>query len=398
MRLIKIVFKVALYAAGGVAGLVALLLLSMWVDHGRETTLPSPTGPYAVGRTTAVWSDPAHIDPMATEPGAKRELFAWIWYPATTPPGAQPVDYMPAALREAMKSGFVITLLNRDSSRIRAHSFRDAAVAPTPQRFPVVLMRAGLAALITNYTSLAEDLASHGYVVVGFDAPYRSFAVAFPDGRVFKRAPANNADLVGGGAQKELANRLARAWTSDMSFALDQMERLNDFDPSGRFTGRLDMQRVGVFGHSLGGATALEFCHDDARCKAGIDVDGLPLGDVVQEGVKQPFLFLLSDHSGEPEAESGPVMRDIHSIYSRLPADSRLMVTLRGANHYGFSDDTRNQVVMSIMRTAGRMMGGQRQIAITEHFIDAFFDVYLKGAPHSELESAGTYPEVEYER
>ena len=84
-----------------------------------------------------------------------------------------------------------------------------------------------------------------------------------------------------------------------MGFALDQLERLNTSDPSGRFLGRLDMQRVGVFGHSLGGATALQFCHDDSRCKAGIDVDGAPLGNVIAEGVTQPFMFLLSDHSGE---------------------------------------------------------------------------------------------------
>ena len=57
----------------------------MWLDHFRETKLPQPTGPFAVGRTTYVWKDPTHTDPMATEPGARRELLAWIWYPATQP-------------------------------------------------------------------------------------------------------------------------------------------------------------------------------------------------------------------------------------------------------------------------------------------------------------------------
>ena len=62
------------------------------------------------------------------------------------------------------------------------------------------------------------------------------------------------------------------------------------------------MQRVGVFGHSLGGAAALQFCHDDSRCKAGIDVDGAPLGNVISEGVTQPFMFILSDHGSESDA------------------------------------------------------------------------------------------------
>src|SRR5207249_12323590 len=76
---------------------------------------------------------------------------------------------------------------------------------------------------------------------------------------------------------------------------------------SGKFTGRLDMSRVGVFGHSLGGATAAQFCHDDSRCKAGIDVDGAPLGSVIRDGIPRPFMFLLSEHGGSSDAESRPI-------------------------------------------------------------------------------------------
>ena len=106
-----------------------------------------------------------------------------------------------------------------------------------------------------------------------------------------------------------------------MGFALDQLERLNASDLSGRFFGRLNMQRVGVFGHSLGGATALQFCHDDTRCKAGIDLDGAPLGTVITEGVTQHFMFLLSDHRNESDAEK--VAANIASIYDRLPSNLR---------------------------------------------------------------------------
>jgi predicted dienelactone hydrolase len=398
MRLIKIIFRVALWGAVGVVGLVVCLLGLMWVDHSRETMLPAPTGSFAVGRATFDWRDPTRVDPMAPEAGTKRELAAWIWYPAERNSTAQTVDYLPAAWRKAMDGGWFITLMNRDPSRVRAHSFQDAALSGEQKQYPVVLMRPGLAALTTNYTSLVEDLASHGYVVVGFDAPYRSIVTVFPDGRVLKRAAQNNADLVGGEEQKELANALMQDWVADTGFALDKVEELNASDPAGRFTGRLDMQRVGMFGHSLGGATTLQFCHVDARCKAGIDLDGLPLGSVVADGVGKPFMFLMSDHSGEAGVEKRQVMGDIQSIYERLPADGREMITIRGANHFGFSDDTKNHVAMGVMQTLGRMMDGQRQIAITEHYIDVFFDVYLRGAPGAELRSGTGYAEVEYAR
>jgi dienelactone hydrolase len=164
------------------------------------------------------------------------------------------------------------------------------------------------------------------------------------------------------------------------------------------------MQRVGVFGHSLGGATALLFCHDDSRCKAGIDVDGAPLGSVIAEGVSQPFMFLLSDHRGEStDAETPEAIRqaraNIRAIYDRLPSDRRLQITIQGANHYMFSDGAmlKSPLAMRVLRTLGIVrLDGRRQIAVTAHCISTFFDVYLKGAPASELKRLSEYPEIEY--
>jgi dienelactone hydrolase len=384
---------------------IAALLGWLWLDHRRETTLPSPTGRFAVGRTMYVWSDPAHDDPMAPQPGTKRELVAWLWYPAGPQKPSQTIaEYFPSAWRRAYEeqiSPLFTHFANRDLARVHVHSIRDGDVSPQGGSFPVVIMRAGAAAEVAGYTTLAEDLASHGYVVVGFDAPYRTGFVVFPDGRVIARTAQNNVELFGGTQAVELATRLAQAWSDDIGFALDQLERLNASDPSGRFVGRLDMQRVGVFGHSLGGATALTFCHEDARCKAGIDVDGLPLGNVINQGLSQPFMFLLSDHSGEPEAETRPVMANFRSIYDRLPSGRRWWIMIRGAGHFRFSDGAVLQIqpITRVLHTLGIMrLDGRRQVAITEHYIHTFFDVYLKGAPASELEGQPEFPEVVYVR
>jgi dienelactone hydrolase len=398
-KLIRILVLLAVFA-------IPVLLGLMWLDHFRETTLPQPTGPFAVGRVMYAWKDAAHTDPMATEPGARRELLAWIWYPAApTQPSHANSEYLPPSWRSAVEHqrGKLLTkIMTRDLSRVRTHSMPDAEVSAQQTSYPVVVMRAGLSGLVTGYTSLAEDLASHGYVVVGFDTPYRSSVVVFPDGRVIVRAPQNNLDALGGPEQEQRALELVQAWSADVGFALDQLKRLNESDPSGKFLGRLDMQRVGVFGHSLGGATALQFCHDDGRCKAGIDVDGAPLGNVITEGVTQPFMFLLSDHSREADKETSPIKANIRSIYDRQPADRRLEIAIRGANHYMFSDDgamLKSPLVMRMLRVLGIVpIDGRRQLALTAHYIVTFFDVYLKGAPASELQTQPAYPEVEYIR
>jgi pimeloyl-ACP methyl ester carboxylesterase len=194
-------------------------------------------------------------------------------------------------------------------------------------------------------------------------------------------------------------NKLLMAWTGDVGFAIDRLERLNT-DGSNKFTGRLDLSRVGVFGHSFGGAQAAQFCHDDARCKAGIDVDGQPFGSVIQAGLHQPFMFLLSDHGSASDPVSRQIETNIQSIYDRLPPDARLRVAIRGANHFLFSDDgalLKSRILLGALRLFGVVgIDGPRQLAVANYCIHSFFDAYLKGASTSRLAiSSPLYPELQ---
>jgi len=264
-------------------------------------------------------------------------------------------------------------------------------------------MRAGASSGVLNYSTLAEDLASHGYIVVGFDAPYRTGLVVFPNGRVIGRTKENNPEacVVPDRTQMErCVSRVMTAWTSDIAFVLDRLTQLNQSDSSGKFTGRLDMARVGVFGHSLGGAVAVQFCHEDSRCKAGIDIDGAPHGSVIQAGLSQPFMFLLSDHGDASDPESIQILTDIQSVYDRLPPDGRLRGTIRGAFHYTFSDDgalLKSHIVRGAMRVFGKLgMSGRRQLAVTTYCVHTFFDAYLKGASGARLKiTSPLFPEIQ---
>jgi pimeloyl-ACP methyl ester carboxylesterase len=337
------------------------LLGLLWIERRTDITLPAPTGPFAVGRTTYAWRDDTKTDTLAPVSGTKREVLGWIWYPAAL--GQSPAvteDYLPPPWRAAVEGtrGVVIKLLTRDLDKVHTHSIRDVGVSQQQPSYPVVIFRGGASAQVTNYSTLAEDLASYGYVVVGIDAPYRTTVVVFPDGRVIQRTPDNNPELVSGQDLIRRAGKLLTAWTADIGFVLDQLERLNAADPSGKFTGRFDLSRVGVFGHSFGGAQAAQFCHEDSRCKAAIDIDGVPLGSVVQTGLHQPFMFLFSDLGDfSSDAEIGRIQADVQSLYDRLPTDSRLRVSIRGANHFTFSDDgalLKSRVVRGLLHAFGK--------------------------------------------
>jgi dienelactone hydrolase len=398
----------ALLAALAVLG-VTLLFALLWREHNTDLTLPQPTGHFAVGRTTCAWVNNSQADPLAPSSDAKREVLVWIWYPsaaAATSAGARsapPADYLPAPWRTALAqhSGLLMgKFLTRDPSLVHSHSTSDPDVSPEQRSYPVVIMRAGGGALTTDFTTLAEDLASHGYVVVGFDAPYRTFVVVSHDHRVLTRPPSNDPENLPRDEADRLINRLLPLWTTDTQFVVSQLQQLNAADPSGRFTGRLDMQRLGMFGHSFGGATALQFCHDDPRCKAGIDIDGAPYGSVVQDALRQPFMFILSDHGGElSDPVGGQIRANIESIYGRLPS-GRLLISIRGANHFSFSDQIllKSHLVISLMRHLGfGGLEGRRGLTITADYVHTFFDVHLNSAaPASLNQLSQLYPEVRF--
>jgi dienelactone hydrolase len=398
MKMIKTLLKlVGAFIVLGVGTLIVLVRL----EHGSEMTLPKPTGPFAVGRMSFTWTNDMLTDELAPTPGTKRTVFVWMWYPASTTQPAASADYLPPEWRSAQAASMGTLMreyLNRDFARVRTNSVVDPAVASEQSSYPVVVMRPGGGALTTEFSTLAEDLASHGYFVVGFDAPYRSSLVVFPDGHVVRRQSADNPETMSYEASKQLANKLLPMWTSDVSFVVDQLVRLNAHDASGKFIGRLDLAKLGIFGHSFGGATALQFCHDDRRCTAGMDIDGMPFGSVIQEGAAQPFFFLLSDHTSEfSSAEGREVIADIHSVYDHLKS-SRYVVMIRGANHFTFTDQmmTKSSYFVRAFLLVTRGPAALRGLAITRAYIHTFFDAYLKGAPVAELAKLRqSFPEVQ---
>jgi len=377
-----------LVTAAGLA-LVVGLSIALAVDRRSDVELPPPTGPFTVGRVIYDWRDTSH------------EVLAWVWYPADS--AGPPDDYMPAEMRAHQTPPVApIRWVARDRSKVKAHSMADARMPPDGGPYPVAILRGGGSTSASSYTSLAEDLASHGYVVMGVDVPTLTNEVIFPDGRVSRRRPENDLEEYSDDERPNMAGRLLTIWTSHMSFALDRLAALNASDPSGRFTGRLDLTRVGAFGHSFGGAQSAQFCHDDARCVAAIDIDGMLFGSVITEGMPKPFMFLMEGRARTttPDSEVRALLTDMRSLYDHLPSETRLSLSIAGANHFMFSDDGSavwsRVLLRGLQLTRILKLDGRRQVAITRYTARGFFDAYLKQKSTGRLNLlSAQYPELE---
>ena len=188
--------------------------------------------------------------------------------------------------------------------------------------WPVVLFSTGYGIERQLYTGLVEDLASHGYVVVAIDHPHDANIVAFPDGHtvsIGKVGESNNA------ISNALTVRIA-----DTRYVLDALTRLDRDSRRDAFFGILNLDRIGMFGHSLGGATAAATMLTDRRIDAGLDMDGFLFGKVATTGLDKPFMLFAAD----PGFRHQP---NLARFWSHLRGP-RYAVDFAGAAHLAFTD------------------------------------------------------------
>jgi predicted dienelactone hydrolase len=395
LRARKVLIPAAAVAVVAAAAFIGYVV----VFHQTPLQLPTPSGSYTVGRVEYDWVDPSRSDPFANQPNVPRELAVWVWYPAEAA-GTTPAPYLPPAWAQARaKDQGVGALIENDLNRIQTHSYEDIPPAAAPSAFPVLIMQPGMGPSVPDYTVFAENLASHGYVVVGINPTYTSNWVAFPDGRVVARLPQGTIPDQDTPAQADAdANRIQAVWSADVRFVMDKLQTL-EASSSGLFANRLDLAEIGVWGHSFGGATAFAVCRQDPRCKAGADLDGTLFSAVANAKMSQPFLFITEDYQSACDANCASIRQG----YQNTNPGGAYLVSIAGAKHFNFTDLPFRQA--PLMRPLFMAVGIEgsidpgRALQIANAYLVAFFDQYLKGSPAELLQGpSSAYPEVSFDK
>lgn len=367
-------------------------------DLAEEIVLPLPTGSYRVGRVSFHRIDTSRPETFTPDPTDNREVLFHLWYPAEPTGGtvAPYVDHIPPD--EVFRYAFVgIDRL----MKTRSHAFTGVKVYGGKKRYPVIIFSHGLGRVSAHYTTFLENLASHGYVVVGVDSPFFSSALKMPDGRIIQNKSQRNQRR---GAREEEAVIQAQ----DLIFVLNELKRINKTEVDIGLAGRFDLRHVGVFGHSRGGFTAPHACLLDRRFRACLNLDGYPLTPAVMEkGIRQPYLHieelapwlplptdeqLAASKQTRAQAvmEAQAMEQQREKTFSKMSAGVYL-VTVEGAMHNSFSD----MPFIAPERYSNIKISAERALTITNAYLLAFFDRYLRGRPESLLEASDPmFPEV----
>lgn len=396
LRILLLLLVVMVLVLGGYIGYVA-------IRSAQPVTLPPPTGPFPVGRTVVDWTDHSRTDPLAPHPGLARELSVWLWYPASPGPGAQPAPYAPGAWA-ALHLGGVAGLAETGFDNVRVHAFADVPVAAG--RFPVVVLEPGLGFAAPQYTTVAENLASHGYLVAGVTPTY-SANLTVLNGQTVSASEAgnppafDNADLHAGQAQTA-GDRLIDVWAADARFAAAQTAAL---DTGGRFAGHVDSAATVYFGHSFGGAAALEACRSDQHCAGAVDLDGTQYGSVVHTGLDRPMLLVGSENSCvtgtcQPSDPADQSSRDTARALLAASKGPIWCYQLDGAEHFNFSDYGSYYLAAPLRsQLALGAIDGDDALAITDAYLAAFVEHVARGRVEPLLAGRSSpYPQVEVQR
>lgn len=333
-----------------------LLIMGGGVAHAADPVvphLPPPAGPFQVGVTDIHLVDHGRPDPWHPEKYEFRDVMTTVFYPATDVRGYPPAPQMSAGAAQYFP--FIDVAFGHpelppsgvDWAATMSHAHTGAPAQPA--RHPVLLYSPGFGDPRTIGTSLAEDLASRGYVVVTIDHPGETSEVDIPGKGVRTiDIPAEEDPRGAKGFRDMLTTRIA-----DTRFVLDSLTTLaNGQNPDEELrqlpaglSHALDMRRVGIYGHSAGGSTASEAMYEDGRIKAAVNLEGfldyLPdspqqtFGDlmpVAQNGTRRPQLLFGTDGYRNARYDHG-----WNAMLEKSPCRTTVR-RLTDATHWVFSD------------------------------------------------------------
>ncbi|MFG3282229.1 alpha/beta hydrolase family protein [Streptomyces sp. NPDC048111] len=339
--------------------------------------LPHPTGPFTLGSETLHLVDHARRDPWV--PDRDRELMVTLTYPAARPRGGRPAAYATAAEAPAL-----LRAIGADPARTgdveATTTHARTGVRPARGAHPLIVLSPGFGAPRYSLTTLAEDLASRGYVVASVDHAYESVATSFPGGRLLTCVACTAMQNGTPGST------VTRTRAADVSFLLD---RLTGVRPAWRYSGAIDGRRIGMAGHSIGGASAIPAMEGDRRIGAGVNMDGA-FWDVPAPGGLggRPFLMLGTDDATH---RPGGDDRTWDATWPALGGWKRWL-TVAGAEHLTFSDEPVLAAHFGLPRTS---LPAGRAVPVVRTYVGAFFDRALLGRARPVLDGpSAANPEV----
>ena len=347
-------------------------------------SLPEPTGKYIIGTDLFTWEDTYRDEWFTKDKIDNRKIVVQIWYPASEKSDSlyPYMDFPDIRVESISESIGKSKNLIKPITKVKGNSYYKAK--PISDKFPIILFSHGLGGHKTQNSINIEALVSSGYVVVAPDHTYDANITIFEDGSVSEyKSGLPVAELAKNPQLHSLSDDEAKAkifWENrlpqlniragDIKFIIDKLQTMKNHN----LYSTLDFNKIGVFGHSFGGATSIVASWNDTRISACLNLDGWfePIvNDIINTGLKIPFCYI-----GQENWEKVPMnYSKLDNFYKNCQSETYIL-KIKGTKHYDYAD-------LPYFSKVGRMISSGKSVdedftIKISNLIVGFFDEYLK--------------------
>lgn len=338
LLVVAIIFIVLFFA-----GMIAIPKI-MFPDYEE----PVVTGTHTVEMNTFTWEDESRIETF-TDTGENRALTVKFWYPK--------------------EEG----------------------------TYPLIVFSHGAFGVIDSNYSTCMELASNGYVVASIAHPYHAAFVEDTNGKVtigdmnfVQQVYEDNGEYSEEGEKRtyEKSKEWMALRTADMNFVLDTI--LAKVQKKEDFFAKIDSDKIGLFGHSMGGATSVQLGRERDDIDAVIDLEGTMMGEYIdfKDGYEvyneEPYPIPVLDVNSEAVSEQAKKLDEEHPNWEyvnyylgRNAVDYREII-FKNAGHLNFTDLPMISPVLAKLLGVGEV-DAKECIENVNEVVLIYFDYYLKG-------------------
>lgn len=373
-----------------------ILIIYLFINtiiHAKALELPFNQGPYSVGIETVHWEDQSRLDPYL-QPAQNRSLMLRIWYPCQQP-AHNHTPYPPDAhavfdqhLKEHPDTAQPQQHSLLDHLRLSAHPHAPLYTEDGP--YPVIIFSHGYTMASGSISSYCAALASHGYVVIAPNHTGISGYSTLADGTILTCCAPRGLDLFMHAAD-DIQQLLAHIATKPQTIPALAI---------------MDLNNIGMCGHSMGGIITTRLCALEPMIKAGVNLDGPLFGRQLFPSFQKPFMFILAETFQSTfgnDQQAFQVMNITQEDFSdAIPSlckeigQHALALSIAGTAHNTFSDFPAYFELLSQQTLLGHLatadwrsklrlgtIDSQRAHDLVTSYLLAFFNSHLKNVPTS---------------
>jgi len=314
-----------------------------------EEIAPPKKQTFGIGTQIYFWNDSSRSEIYTVDPNDTRQLLIQIWYPAKINKNNQRAPHIifpKETIRGVAEIAGLPAGLAKHGAKLMSGAYFNAE--PIQGQFPLIVFSHGDGGILTQNMSQIEALVAEGYVVIACNHTFNAVISFDQSGLSLPYKRNVTWDQQASYQKKYYTNRLIDYRLKDVQYLIAQLKKTNfDSGAPNPLHPIINFDKIGIFGHSMGGGTSYLGLLEDDDFDAALALDGWFFGlseDQAKTNTNKPFMHIAQEQFKDidvfgdiNDSESGIENDKMYSLILKSNHES-YVIYLKESLHYTFTD------------------------------------------------------------